>query len=69
MAQCLPKVSLYADDTSVIASSDSAIESVFATYDLFERGTGEKLNLAKKKKKKGAVGFGWAPGEGDRTLP
>jgi len=49
LAQCLPKVSPYADDTCVIASSDSAIQAVFTTYDLFERGTGSKLNLAKKK--------------------
>ena len=47
LCRCLPTISLYADDTSVIASSDSAIHATFSTYDLFERGTGSKLNLAK----------------------
>lgn len=43
----LPAVSLYADDTSVIVSSDAAIQAVFSTYAIFERGTGSKLNLSK----------------------
>lgn len=47
LCRCLPTISLYADDTSVITSSDSAIRATFSTYDLFERGTGSKLNLAK----------------------
>ena len=45
----LPCLSQYADDTSVIATSDQAIVSVFETYDLYERGSGSKLNLSKSK--------------------
>ena len=43
---CLPVLSLYADDTSVIASSNNAIRAVFCVYDKFERCTGAKLNMA-----------------------
>ena len=39
---CLPVLSLYADDTSVIA-----IRAVFCIYEKFERGTGAKLNMEK----------------------
>ena len=45
----LPCLSQYADDTSVIVSSEKAIVSVFDTYDLYERGSGSKLNLSKSK--------------------
>ena len=41
----LPVVSLYADDTTVIALSDTAILEVFRVYARFEAGTGSKLNL------------------------
>ena len=41
-------LSLYADDVSVITTSDRAIE-VFITYACFKRGTGSKLNLDKCK--------------------
>ena len=43
----LPVLSLYADDTSVISSSDHATRAVFVTYEKFEKGTGSKLNLSK----------------------
>ena len=43
----LPVLSLYADDTSVIVSSDQAIHAVFSTYEKIQRGTGSKLNLSK----------------------
>ena len=43
----LPVVSLYADDTTVIALSDTAILEVFRVYARFEAGTGSKLNLSK----------------------
>ena len=43
----LPAVSLYADDTSVISVSDAATLAVFEVYNIFERGTGSKLNLGK----------------------
>ena len=43
----LPVLSLYADDTSVISSSDSATKAVFETYEKFEKGTGSQLNLSK----------------------
>ena len=42
-----PVLSLYADDVSVIVSSDRAMEEVFHTYARFEKGTGSKLNLDK----------------------
>ena len=45
----LPCLSQYADDTSVTASSDQVIVPVFDTYDLYERGSGSKLNLSKSK--------------------
>ena len=43
----LPVLSLYADDTSVISTSDSSTCAVFDTYSKFEMGTGSKLNLDK----------------------
>ena len=43
----LSALSLYADDTSVIALSDEAIAAVFQVYHHFEIGTGAKLNLSK----------------------
>ena len=45
----LPVVSLYADDTSVIASSPAAIHAVFNVYRVFESGSGSWLNLDKYK--------------------
>ena len=47
LSTSLPVLSLYADDTSVVAASDSAILAVFDTYGKFEKGTGSKLNLGK----------------------
>ena len=43
----LPVVSLYANDTTVVVSSDPATFAVFETYSLFEHGTGSKLNISK----------------------
>ena len=43
----LPVLSLYADEVSVIVSSDGAMKEAFYTYARFERGTGSKLNLDK----------------------
>lgn len=43
----LPVLSLYADDTSVISTSDASTVAIFQTYDRFEKGTGSKLNLEK----------------------
>ena len=43
----LPTVALYADDTSVIVNSESAIQATFSVYELFERGSGAKLNFSK----------------------
>ena len=43
----LPTVALYADNTSVIVNSESAIQATFSVYELFERGSGAKLNLSK----------------------
>ena len=43
----LPVLSLYADDTSVVVTSDLAIITVFEVYSKFEKGSGSKLNLSK----------------------
>ena len=45
----LPRLSQCADDTSVVVTSDDAITATFDVYDLYERGSGAKLNLAKYK--------------------
>ena len=42
-----PVLSLYADATSVISTSDGATHAVFSTYEKFEKVTGSKLNLSK----------------------
>ena len=44
-----PPLSQYADDTSVVVTTDDAITATFEVYDLYERGSGVKLNLAKCK--------------------
>ena len=43
----LPFLSLYADDTSIISSSDVATQAIFSVYGDFARRTGAKLNLDK----------------------
>lgn len=43
----LPVLSLYAEDTSVVVTTDAAIMAVFETYHLFERASGTKINLEK----------------------
>ena len=43
----LPVLSLYADDTSVVVTSDKAVAAVFKVYSDFEKGTGSKINLDK----------------------
>ena len=43
----LPVLSLYADDTSVIVTSDLAVLTVFEVCGNFEKGSGSKLNLGK----------------------
>ena len=45
----LPLLSQYADDTSVVVTSNAAITATFDVYDLYERGSGAKLNLSKCK--------------------
>ena len=45
----LSPISQYADDTSLIVSSDDAIKAVFEIYALFERASGSRLNQAKSK--------------------
>ncbi|CAH3155286.1 unnamed protein product [Porites lobata] len=44
-----PLIGLYADDTSVIVTSNAVIVVAFATYKTFERGSCLKLNLDKCK--------------------
>ena len=45
----LPPISQYADDTSLIVTSDDAIKATFETYSVYEKGSGSKLNLSKSK--------------------
>ena len=45
----LPPISQYADDTSLIVTSDDAIKASFETYSIYEKGSGSKLNLSKSK--------------------
>ena len=45
----LPPISQYADDTSLIVTSDDAIKASFETYSIYEKGSGCKLNLSKSK--------------------
>ena len=49
MTSPLPCISQYADDTSLIVTTDDSIKGVFDTYSLYERGSGSKLNLSKSK--------------------
>ena len=57
----LPVLSLYADDTSAIVSTDTAIRATFDTYTLFEKGSGwQLLNLSKCKGGGGAGGVAWS---------
>jgi len=44
-----PPVSQYADDTSIIVTSDNAIKATFETYSTYDKGSGSKLNLSKFK--------------------
>ena len=43
----LPPISQYANDTSLIVTSNDAIEASFETYSIYEKGSGSKLNLSK----------------------
>ena len=45
----LSPISQYADDTSIVVTSDNAFHAVFETFSLFERGSGAKLNQSKSK--------------------
>ena len=45
----LSPISQYADDTSIVITSDDSIHAVFKTFSLFERGSGAKLNQSKCK--------------------
>ena len=45
----LSPISQYADDTSIVVTSDDAITATFETYSVYEKGSGSKLNLSKSK--------------------
>ena len=45
----LPVISQYADDTSLVVTSDDSFTATFDTYSLFEKGSGAKLNQSKSK--------------------
>ena len=45
----LPPLSQYADDTSIIVTTDRAILATFEVYDLYQQGSGAKLNPSKCK--------------------
>ena len=47
-SQALSPISQYADDTSLVVVTDSIV-AFFETYDLYEQGSGSKLNLSKSK--------------------
>lgn len=59
----MPVVSVYADDTSAIVTSDPGIKAVFDTYSRFERASGSKLNLSKCK----GLSLGSWRGRSDRS--
>ena len=44
-----PKLSQYADDTTVFSQSDSSIKSIFRLFRFYESASGAKLNLGKCK--------------------
>ena len=48
-SQPLSPISQYADDTSLVVASDDSIRAIFETYELYERGSGSRLNLSKSK--------------------
>ena len=48
-AQPLSPISQYADDTSLIVTTDDAIVACFESYAVFENGSGAKLNQSKSK--------------------
>ena len=43
------RVSGYADDTTVVVTTENSIKEVLNVYDLYELGSGSKLNLGKSK--------------------
>ena len=45
----LSSISQYADDTSLILTSDDSVKACFEVYTLFEAASGAKLNQAKSK--------------------
>lgn len=45
----LSPISQYADDTSLVLTSDDSIRACFETYALFEAASGAKLNRSKSK--------------------
>ena len=45
----LSPISQHAGDTSLVVCSDDAIRACFEVYDVYERGSGSKLNLSKSK--------------------
>lgn len=45
----LSPISQYADDTSLIVCSDTAIHAVFDIYALFKKGSGAQINMTKSK--------------------
>ena len=44
-----PVISLYADDISLVVTTDDSIVEVFRTCAVIEKGSGSKLNLGKSK--------------------
>ena len=48
-SDAISPISQYADDTSLVVCSDAAIRACFNVYDVYERGSGSRLNLSKSK--------------------
>ena len=48
-SDAISPISQYADDTPLVVCSDAAIRACFNVYDVYERGSGSRLNLSKSK--------------------
>lgn len=64
-SSALSPISQYADDTSFVVVTDESISAIFEVYNVYERGSGAKLN---QNKSKGLWLGGWA-GRLDPPVP
>ena len=59
------KITQYADDTTIIVTSEMSFRAIIKLYELFEKASGSKLNQAKSK----GLWLGCWTGRSDRPLP